>query len=256
MFNCSVIENLVSAKKIAVLTGAGVSAESGVPTFRGENGLWKKFRPEELANMNAFLNNPELVWEWYNYRKNLIMQVEPNPGHYSLVKMEYAVDEFTLITQNVDDLHFKAGSRNILELHGNIMRNRCLECNNQTEIVEPLEKGKLPRCKCGGLLRPDVVWFGEILPQDVLAKAFKASEGCDVFISIGTSALVQPAASLPLAAKDNGAFVIEINKDRTTISDIVDESFQGLSGEILPELTAEVWGEKQSGREEKNKEVY
>ncbi|MFO7889615.1 MAG: NAD-dependent deacylase [bacterium] len=243
MIKDSDIKKIKKYKNIAALTGAGVSAESGVPTFRGEEGLWKKFCPEELANMDAFMRNPQLVWEWYDYRKKLISEVKPNPGHYALAEIEKIVPDFTLITQNVDDLHRKAGSTFILELHGNIMKSKCLDCGKITDSVGKIYKGELPRCSCGGLIRPDVVWFGEMLPQDVLRKAFRASEDCELFLSIGTSAVVQPAASLPVIAKRNGSFVIEINKEPTVISDTADVFIQGQSGEILPELVKKIWQE-------------
>ncbi|MEJ2626988.1 MAG: NAD-dependent deacylase [bacterium] len=241
IINNIVKKRIKNFKKVTVLTGAGVSAESGVPTFRGEHGLWKKYRAEELANFDAFMNNPQLVWEWYNYRKKLILEVEPNPGHYALVEIEKIVPEFTLITQNVDDLHRKAGSKSILELHGNIMRSKCLDCGKITNSLTIVKEGELPRCICGGLLRPDVVWFGEMLPQNVLSKSFRVSEGSELFFSIGTSAVVQPAASLPLIAKRKGSFVVEINTEPTLISDAVDIFIQGKSGEILPELVDQLW---------------
>ncbi|MCI0496614.1 NAD-dependent deacylase [candidate division KSB1 bacterium] len=244
MFSNRLIEKLQSAKSIAVLTGAGISAESGVPTFRGEQGLWKKFRPEELANFNAFIRNPELVWEWYNYRKKLIYEVVPNPGHHALVKMERHYPDFTLITQNVDNLHRVAGSRNILELHGNIMMNRCVDCNRLFKDQE-LSLGSeadlhVPRCSCGSLIRPNVVWFGEALPVRELQLAHETALRCDLFFSIGTSALVQPAASLPLEAKRANAYVVEINYEATAISHLVDESILGKSGEILPLLIEKI----------------
>ncbi|MFH1943631.1 MAG: NAD-dependent deacylase [bacterium] len=242
MFSSFLIAALKSAEKVAVLTGAGISAESGVPTFRGEEGLWKKYRPEELANFEAFMRNPELVWEWYDYRKKLISEVEPNRGHHALVKMESIVSDFWLITQNVDGLHKKAGNRNILELHGNIMRNRCVDCGAISEGLTMKWEDHLPNCDCGGLMRPDVVWFGEMLPEDVLNRAFQAARECDFFLSVGTSAVVQPAASLPLTAKQAGAFVVEINLEPTVISGDVDESLLGKSGDILPSLIEEVWG--------------
>lgn len=181
MFSSILIQKIKSAKKVAVLTGAGISAESGVPTFRGEEGLWEKYRPEELANFNAFMRNPKLVWEWYNFRKKLISEVKPNPGHFALAELENLVQEFWLITQNIDGLHWKAGNRNIFELHGNIMRSRCIECDRKSETVELKEEGDLPRCVCGGIMRPDVVWFGEMLPQDVISSAFEVAERCDLF---------------------------------------------------------------------------
>ncbi|MBN2028958.1 NAD-dependent deacylase [bacterium] len=242
MFSNRLIETIKSARKIAVLTGAGISAESGVPTFRGEEGLWKKFRPEELANFEAFMRNPELVWEWYNYRRKLISEVQPNPGHVALAEMEACVDSYWLITQNVDGLHRRAGNRHILELHGNIMRSRCITCGQKEETLDMFEKGELPRCTCGGIMRPDVVWFGEMLPSDILNQAFQAAEACDLFFSIGTSAVVHPAASLPITALNQGAFVIEINIEPTVISGKLHESIIGKSGEVLPQLLKDIWG--------------
>lgn len=236
MFSEELLTRLKTAKTVAVLTGAGISAESGVPTFRGEEGLWKKFRPEELANFDAFMQNPKLVWEWYNYRKKIISEVKPNPGHYALVKMEQLFEHFYLITQNVDNLHARAGSQRIYELHGNIMRNRCVDCNKQVTEISVPTSDELPRCNCGGLIRPDVVWFGEALPQSVLRDSFTAANYSEVFFSIGTSAVVQPAASLPLEAKNAGAYVVEVNTDPTVISSLVDESILGKSGAILPHL--------------------
>lgn len=242
MFTPDLISNMKRTARIVVLTGAGVSAESGVPTFRGEDGLWKKFRPEELASFDAFISNPRLVWEWYSYRRRLISEVKPNPGHYALARMEDVVENFCLVTQNVDGLHRSAGSRRILELHGNIMRNRCMECGRKDESADLDVGDRLPRCRCGGLMRPDVVWFGEMLPQEILNSAFREAEEAEVFLSIGTSAVVQPAASLPLVAKRNGAYVVEINMESTPITSQVDETILGKSGEILPRLVGEVWG--------------
>ena len=242
-FSTTCIEKMKSAKSVAVLTGAGISAESGVPTFRGEQGLWKKYRPEELANFNAFINNPQLVWEWYNYRKKLIRDVTPNPGHHALAKLETFFQEFTLITQNVDNLHRVAGSKNIYELHGNIMHNRCVDCSRPFEDHEldfGLKNNEVPKCSCGGLIRPGVVWYGEPLPERELRLAFDASTRCDVFLSIGTSAVVLPAASLAVEAKRTGAFVVEINYEPTVISHFVDESILGKSGVVLPKLLEEI----------------
>lgn len=236
MFSEKLITNLKAAKTVAVLTGAGISAESGVPTFRGEEGLWKKFRPEELANFDAFMKNPQLVWEWYNYRKKIISEVKPNPGHVALARMEKLFDHFYLITQNVDNMHRQAGSSRIYELHGNIMRNRCVDCNKYVETIPVHEPDVVPRCECGGLIRPDVVWFGENLPQQVLMNSYAAANDSDVFFSIGTSAVVQPAASLPVKAKYAGAYVVEINTEHTVISSLVDECILGKAAEILPKL--------------------
>ena len=239
MFTDTLIQKMKSAKSVAVLTGAGISAESGVPTFRGEEGLWKKFKPEELANFDAFIKNPELVWEWYSYRKKLIKEVTPNPGHYALAKLEQHCPDFTVITQNVDNLHRLAGNSNIYELHGNIMRNRCVDCNRYFEDIEfDTEENNItvPRCQCGGLIRPDVVWFGEMLPEKEIHLSIEATKRCDVFFTAGTSAVVHPAAALPMEAKRSGAFVVEINVEPTVISHLVDESIIGKSGEVLPQL--------------------
>lgn len=236
MFTEKLIAKLKTAKTVAALTGAGISAESGVPTFRGEAGLWKKFRPEELANFNAFIRNPQLVWEWYNYRKRIISEVEPNPGHYALAKMETLFENFYLITQNVDNLHRRAGNNRIYELHGNIMRNRCVDCNKYAATVTIQNCDDVPRCECGGLIRPDVVWFGENLPEQELMNSYTAANNSDVFFSIGTSAVVQPAASLPIKAKYAGAYVVEINTEYTVISSLVDECILGKAAEILPNL--------------------
>jgi NAD-dependent deacetylase len=234
------IERLKRAKKVAVLTGAGVSAESGVPTFRGEEGLWSKFRPEELATVEAFMRNPELVWEWYQHRRELMSNVKPNPGHYALAEMEKYFEEFTLITQNIDGFHRLAGSENVLELHGNIRKNKCFECSKPFEGEIDLESRELAKCECGGNIRPDVVWFGEMLPERALTGAFDAASQADVFFSIGTSALVHPAASIPIAARRNGAVLVEINLDPTPLSDFADYSIRGKSGEILPRIMAEL----------------
>lgn len=237
MFSAKLINILKSARSVAVLTGAGISAESGVPTFRGDDGLWKKFKPEELANFNAFMKNTELVWEWYKYRKKLIANVEPNPGHYALVEMEDLYPNFTLITQNVDNLHRRAGSKRVFELHGNIQRNFCIGCGKEFSDEIIFSKLEIPKCdSCNDLIRPGVVWFGELLPEDQWVESEKATRLCEVFFSVGTSAIVYPAASLPYIAKESGAFVIEVNPEPTPVRSIADEFLQGKSGEILPKL--------------------
>lgn len=230
-----------SAAKVAVLTGAGVSAESGVPTFRGEEGLWRNFRPEELATPEAFAQNPKLVWEWYDWRRGLIAKLEPNPGHFALADMEKKYPHFTLITQNVDGLHAKANSHNIVELHGNIWRTRCtaVSCTAKKQVKDNLEtplREIPPRCDCGNMLRPHIVWFGESLEPQIFQKAMDACRNCDLFIVAGTSAVVQPAAGMAGIAGDSGAFVIEVNPDNTPITDQVDIHLNGTSGEILPLL--------------------
>jgi NAD-dependent deacetylase len=222
---------------VAVLTGAGISAESGIPTFRDPGGLWDRFRPEELANVHAFLRNPELVQRWYEHRRRAARETEPNPGHFALVELESIVPDFTLITQNVDNLHRRAGSRNMVELHGNIMRSYCMDCEREADL-DGLAGGAAVCNACGGLIRPDVVWFGEMLPEAAVERAVAAAGRADVFLSIGTSAVVYPAAGLPLQARDAGAYVAEINIERSAIARELDEVMIGKSGEILPELVA------------------
>jgi len=227
---------LADAERVAVLTGAGISHESGVPTFRGPGGLWRQYRPEDLATPEAFARDPRLVWEWYDWRRSLVAQAAPNAGHRALVELEQRAREFTLITQNVDGLHDRAGSRRLLKLHGDLWTLRCLGCGAEREDrAVPLAELP-PRCPCGGLLRPGVVWFGEPLPAEVLRVAMEAAAQAQVFLVVGTSAVVQPAASLPLVARRAGARVIEINAEPTPLSDVVDASFLGKSGELLPRL--------------------
>jgi NAD-dependent deacetylase len=238
-FSDTLRARLETAQSVCVLTGAGISAESGVPTFRGEEGLWKKFRPEELANFHAFIRNPDLVWEWYAYRRKLIHEVKPNAGHYALVELERRVKEFTLVTQNVDNLHRRAGSKSVVELHGNIERSYCIDCGATVEELDIDSLTKAPRCvQCGGLVRPDVVWFGEMLPVEAFSRAEQAARHCDLFLCIGTSAVVYPAASLPYTAFDQGAFVVEINRELTELSTRAHESLLGAAGEILPQLVS------------------
>ena len=214
-----------------------MSAESGVPTFRGEEGLWKKFRPEELATMDAFMANPKIVWEWYNWRRELIGEIGPNPGHWAITEMESLCDEFTLITQNVDNLHHVAKTKNILELHGNIHRNKCVECNRICDPDMKINPDDIPLCEsCGGKIRPDVVWFGEMLDPTIINKAFEQSEQADIFFSVGTSAVIHPAASLPPLAKRSGATLVEVNVEETPISFLADFQVRAKSGEFLPSL--------------------
>ena len=228
-------ERLHKSNAVTILTGAGISAESGVPTFRGKNGLWKNFRPDELATPEAFKKDPCLVWEWYDSRRQVLSRLKPNPGHFTIAEIEKRAKEFTLITQNVDGLHQLAGSKNIIELHGNIWRVRCLTCGKVNENRDAPIK-ILPFCECGGLLRPDVVWFGEMLSDNVMTKAFVASDNCGIMFVIGTSGTVHPAASLALRAKDEGAFVVEINIESTPLSASADATLFGKSGDILPQL--------------------
>jgi NAD-dependent deacetylase len=221
---------------ICVLTGAGISAESGVPTFRGQDGLWSTYRPEELANEEAFRANPKLVWAWYQHRRELIAKVRPNPGHIALARWEAIVPDFTLVTQNVDGLHRSAGSRTCLELHGNIRVNRCFDCGTESDMDEITFTGDLPRCKCGGLLRPGVVWFGEALPEAAMDQAFEAAQSCDLCLAVGTSAVVYPAASLPGIALESGAAVIEINTQETPFTSRATLHLRGSAAQLLPDL--------------------
>jgi NAD-dependent deacetylase len=228
------------AQSVTVLTGAGISAESGVPTFRGPDGLWRNFRPEQLATPEAFEADARLVWEWYNWRRELIAPLQPNLAHYALVEMERRVRQFTLITQNVDGLHGKAGSRNLLEIHGSIWKVRCPRCGIVTDNFDvPIQI--LPVCdQCGGLLRPNVVWFGEMLPQAELHAAQLAAAQCDLMFVIGTSGVVQPAASFAVIAKGAGAYVVEVNIEHTPLSGVADRTCIGKAAEVLPELI-EAW---------------
>lgn len=236
-FPSELIKYLKMAKSCVALTGAGVSAESGVPTFRdAKNGLWSTFNLEELATPEGFIKNPKKVWKWYQYRREIIKNVKPNPGHYALAQFEDYYEDFWLVTQNIDGLHTLAGSRNILELHGNIHRNKCF---NEGTIIKDLPEGEEspPRCpNCCGFIRPDIVWFNELLPAYELGKANEVSSQCDVFISAGTSAIVYPAADLPLIAKRAGAYVIEVNVEKTPISAYVDATILGKTGTVLPRL--------------------
>jgi NAD-dependent deacetylase len=185
------------------------------------------------------MRNPNLVWEWYAYRRKLIHDVKPNPGHYALVDLERSVKDFTLVTQNVDNLHRRAGSQAVIELHGNIEQSYCIDCGESPTESDLNSGAEAPNCgKCGGLIRPDVVWFGEMLPEEAFAKAEKAASTCDLFLCIGTSAVVYPAASLPYTAFEHGAFVVEINRYRTELSARAHETLFGASGEILPQLVS------------------
>ncbi len=241
-FPTDFIRFLTSATRVAVLTGAGVSQESGLRTFRdAQTGLWAQYKPEDLASPEAFASDPKLVWDWYAWRREAIKGVRPNAGHYALVEMEHRIPEFTLITQNVDGLHRFAGSQNVLELHGNIQKVRCSNCGKFAEMWDEYTE-QVPQCLiCGGLLRPDVVWFGESLPRAELESAVEAARSCQLFFSIGTSGVVQPAASLAHAARNKGSVVVEINAEPTPLTPKVDFSFHGKSGSILPELVKAVW---------------
>jgi NAD-dependent deacetylase len=228
------------ARSIVVLTGAGISAESGIPTFRDAmTGLWARFRPEDLATPEAFRRDPRTVWDWYAARRQAVEAASPNAGHRALAALESACGlrgaAFILITQNVDGLHHASGSREVLELHGNIRRVKCLDQGHPATTWEDVPVP--PRCRsCGSMLRPDVVWFGEMLPAHALQRAFRAARECDVFLSVGTSAVVEPAASLPLMALEAGASVIEVNPDPTPLTARASIALRGAAGAILPQL--------------------
>lgn len=227
---------LHQSRDVVVLTGAGISAESGVPTFRGPDGLWRQYRAVDLATPQAFQRDPRLVWEFYQWRRQLLAPLQPNPAHRALAALEQRCPRFTLITQNIDGLHALAGSRRIIELHGNIWHLRCTGCA-QVREDRRLDLPPLPACQtCGALLRPHVVWFGETLDPAVLAAAYAAVAACDLMLVIGTSGLVQPAASLGYLAKQRGAFVAEINLEPTPQSDLYDLSLLGKAGDLVPRL--------------------
>ncbi len=233
----SLVTTLRGAQKVAVLTGSGISAESGVPTFRdAQTGLWARYDPVELATPEAFERDPRLVWEWYAWRRELVGKAAPNPGHAALAELESRVPDLVLLTQNVDGLHRRAGSQNVIELHGNIMRSKC---SVEGVLVEPREDDieVPPSCPgCGAFLRPDVVWFGEPLPAGALEEAFDAARDCDVFLSIGTSGLVQPAASLAFEALQHESVVVEVNPDDTPLTRNAEYALRGHAGEVLPAL--------------------
>ncbi len=231
------VERLKNARSLLFFTGAGISAESGIPTFRGEDGLWKKYRPEELANLNAFLENPDRVWEWYQYRRKIVRQAKPNAAHLAIAEMEKYFERVVVVTQNVDNLHQRAKSKEVYELHGNIERNFCIKCGTYYKGDEFKEEAKVPHCpKCGGLIRPDVVWFGEALPTDVLRTAEEEAANCDVCFVVGTSAVVYPAAYIPVIAKNSGAYVVEVNLTPTELTSSVDLPLHGKASEIMNEI--------------------
>ncbi len=238
-------ERLYSSRKVVVLTGAGISAESGIPTFRDIDGIWSKFSHEEMASFDAFFKNPQNVIEWYKKRREIIEKIEPNEGHFALKRMEQLFQSFHIITQNIDGLHQKAGNKNIVEIHGNIMHNYCINCKKTYNISEfdklyESNSEHIPKCQCGGIVRPDVVWFGEQLPKEAIEKSFQMAEEADVFFSIGTSSLVKPASDLPIVALHNGAFLIEVNPIKTGLTSYTHLNIQGKSGKVLPQLLKEI----------------
>jgi len=231
-----IADHLRSAKKIVFVTGAGISQESGIPTFRGKDGLWRNYDPMKLATIDAFYDNPKLVWEWYNERRRNIFAAEPNLGHKAIAELEEFV-KVVVLTQNIDGLHQKGGSSSVLELHGSIIKIKCTVCDFKDEIFT--EYSNLPPlCKCGNILRPDVVWFGEGLPQDVWQKAIIHANSCDVMVIAGTSLVVSPANTLPIYAKQNNAMLVEVNPEETIMTSDMDSSIRSTSAVALPELVS------------------
>lgn len=242
LFDFSLLDKLHNARHIAAFTGAGVSAESGIPTFRDvQTGLWAKYKAEDLATPEAFSRNPEMVWSWYQWRRDLLRAARPNPGHLAIARLETLVPQVTVITQNVDGLHRMAGSTDVIELHGNIRDNFCSLCRKPAPNLESL-LGTPPRCEhCGGHIRPAVVWFGEALPAEAWKRAAEILEAADLFFCIGTSSLVEPAASLPGIARSAGGAVIQINPEATAHDEIARYVLRGKAGEIMPELLEAAW---------------
>jgi len=231
-----IADHLRSAKKIVFVTGAGISQESGIPTFRGKDGLWRNYDPMKLATIDAFYDNPKLVWEWYNERRRNIFEAEPNLGHKAIAELEEFV-KVVVLTQNIDGLHQKGGSSSVLELHGSIIKIKCTVCDFKDEIFT--EYSNLPPlCKCGNILRPDVVWFGEGLPQDVWQEAIIHAKSCDVMVIAGTSLVVSPANTLPIYAKQNNAMLVEVNPEETIMTSDMDSSIRSTSAVALPELVS------------------
>lgn len=229
-------DQITKFKKIVFVTGAGISQESGIPTFRGNDGLWRNYDAMKLATIDAFYDNPKLVWEWYNERRKNIFQAKPNPGHIAIAELEkYA--EVVVLTQNIDGLHQKSGSSKVLELHGSIVKIKCSVCDYREEILTEITNLP-PLCKCGNILRPDVVWFGESLPQDVWQNAMNFASKCDLMIIAGTSLVVSPANTLPIYAKQNNATLIEINPENTTMSGEMNLEIRKTSAESLPKLVS------------------
>ncbi len=230
------VELLLAARRVSVLSGAGISKESGIPTFRdAQTGVWAKYDPPQLASPSGFRSNPSLVWQWYDGRREKLREVKPNPGHYALSELAGLVDRVDVITQNVDGLHQSAGSRNVIELHGNITSFHCFERQHPASEVE-YGLPEPPRCHCGSLLRPAVVWFGEALPEEAFAASLKAARQSDLMFIVGTSGLVYPAASLPSLAREGGAKLVEINREPTPLTELADVFIAQESGKALPEI--------------------
>jgi len=232
----SIKDQIKENKKIVFVTGAGISQESGIPTFRGKDGLWRNYNAMKLATIDAFYENPKLVWEWYNERRENIFSVSPNQGHKAIAELEkYA--KVIILTQNIDGLHQKAGSSKVLEFHGSIVKIKCTVCDFRDEIITKFSEIP-PLCKCGNILRPDVVWFGESLQEDVWKHAMIQAGQCDLMIIVGTSLVVSPANTLPIYAKQNNAYLIEINPEKTEMSSEMDLTINDTSANVLPKIVS------------------
>ena len=231
----AIIKRIRQSKRASVLTGAGISAESGIPTFRGAGGIWEKYDYRKLATMQGFREDPGLVWEWYQLRQREMKKAKPNPAHETIAEMEAHFERFAVLTQNIDGMHKLAGSRNVIELHGSIWRMRCPRDGTIITLDAPVNEIP-PLCQCGSILRPDVVWFGEPLPSEVAEAASKAAAESEVMFVVGTSAVVYPAAALPILTKNSGGLVVEINTEPTDLSSYADLSIFARAGEALPAL--------------------
>jgi len=241
---------MAAARQVLVISGAGVSAESGIPTFRDAmQGLWSRYKPEDLATPAAFARQPEVVWQWYQWRRRLVVDAQPNPGHRALAGLQDCLPGMLLVTQNVDGLHQRAGSKDVIELHGNLFENQCSasDCRHMAPNTD-LEATTPPLCpSCGALMRPGVVWFGEGLPEAALARARQAASGCQLLLSVGTSAVVYPAADLAWMVKRTGAVLVEINPETTPLTAVADFVFPGPAGEILPAILRALCPEPSDG---------
>lgn len=232
----TLLQRLANARLVLVFTGAGVSAESGISTFRSPDGLWAKFSPQELANVDAFLRNPQLVWEWYQARRQAITEAEPNAGHVAIAKLQELIPKVVVVTQNIDGLHARAGSADVIELHGSALRNFCIQCRRRYDDPAFLTLQEVQQCQCGGFIRPDVVWFGEMLPTEAVERSWRLAAEANVLFSIGTSSQVWPAAELPFVALEHGAYVVEVNTETTPLTAQAHEHLPFPSGNVLPEV--------------------
>ncbi len=238
------VSRLASARSLAVITGAGISAESGIPTFRGKDGLWRNYKAEELATPEAFERSPSVVWEWYDMRRGVCASAKPNPAHFAVADMERTIEDFLLITQNVDGLHCRAGSKKLLEIHGNIWKARCMKCRSVFEVNETPLKENPVRCKCGSIARPYIVWFGERYEEGILERASEFLSRTDFLIVIGTSGMVTTPVWLVQIADKAGAYIVDINIEPSLVTGIADHFLEGKAGLVLPEF----WSNAKSKR--------